>query len=73
MRWAAIRASTRQFEKVKRHFEANPAITGAQLYAFACASAKVAGWKFGGKITGHIVAEFPHARPRLGSAVSNRI
>ena len=52
----------RQFETVKRHFEANPGITGAQLYAFACASAEEAGWKFGGKIAGHIVAEFPHAR-----------
>jgi Xaa-Pro dipeptidase len=52
----------RQFEKVKRHFETNPAITGAELYALACASAEEAGWKFGGKIAGQIVAEFPHAR-----------
>lgn len=52
----------RQFEIVKRHFEADPDITGSELYAFACASAEAAGWKFGGKIAGHIVAEFPHAR-----------
>jgi len=52
----------RQFDAVKRHFEAHPDITGAELYAFACASAEQAGWKFGGKIAGHIVAEFPHAR-----------
>ncbi|WP_158818823.1 M24 family metallopeptidase [Methylocapsa sp. S129] len=52
----------RQFEKVKRHFDTSPGITGAELYAFACASAEEAGWKFGGKIAGHIVAEFPHAR-----------
>ena len=52
----------RQFEAVKRHFEARPDITGADLYAFACSSAEEAGWRFGGKIAGHIVAEFPHAR-----------
>lgn len=52
----------RQFELVKHHFEANPNISGSELYAFACASAERAGWKFGGKIAGHIVAEFPHAR-----------
>ena len=52
----------RQFDIVKRHFEEHPEISGADLYAFACASAKQAGWKFGGKIAGHIVAEFPHAR-----------
>ena len=52
----------RQFDAVKRHFESHPDITGSQLYAFACASAKEAGWKFGGNIAGHIVAEFPHAR-----------
>ncbi|MFC3207622.1 M24 family metallopeptidase [Aquamicrobium soli] len=52
----------RQFDIVKRHFEENPYISGAALYAFACASAEAAGWKFGGKIAGHIVSEFPHAR-----------
>ncbi|CAM5761679.1 hypothetical protein LMIY3S_00219 [Labrys miyagiensis] len=52
----------RQFDRVKRHFKAHPEISGAELYAFACASAENAGWKFGGKIAGHIVAEFPHAR-----------
>lgn len=50
-----------QFDKVKAHFDANPDITGAELYAFACDSAKAAGWRFGGAIAGHIVGEFPHA------------
>ena len=59
---ALCREPPRQFKKVRRHFEANPGVTGADLYAFACASAEQAGWKFGGKIAGHIVAEFPHAR-----------
>lgn len=51
-----------QFEIVKSHFLSEPEITGAALYAFACESAKAAGWRFGGKIAGHIVGEFPHAR-----------
>ena len=59
---ALVRELPIQFDKVKRHFEANPDITGAQLYAFACASAEAAGWRFSGVIAGHIVAEFPHAR-----------
>ena len=32
----------RQLDAVKRHFESHPDITGSQLYAFACASAKEA-------------------------------
>jgi Xaa-Pro dipeptidase len=59
---ALVRELPIQFDKVKAHFEANPAITGADLYAFACQSAEEAGWRFSGKIAGHIVAEFPHAR-----------
>jgi Xaa-Pro aminopeptidase len=49
-----------QFDAVHRHFLANPAITGAELYAFACASAEQAGWRYGGKIAGHIVGEYNH-------------
>lgn len=51
-----------QFEAVRAHFLTNPDITGAELYAFAVASAERAGWRFGGAIAGHIVSEFPHAR-----------
>ncbi len=51
-----------QFEALKRRFKEDHGITGAELYAFACRSAEVAGWTFGGKIAGHIVGEFPHAR-----------
>jgi len=50
-----------QFDKVKAYFDANPAVTGAELYRFACDSAAEAGWRFGGVIAGHIVGEFPHA------------
>jgi Xaa-Pro aminopeptidase len=51
----------RQFDIVKARFDAEPDITGDQLYAFACESAAEAGWRFGGVIAGHIVGEFPHA------------
>ena len=48
--WAAGRA----------HFEADPAITGAQLYAHVVGLAEAAGWEFGGSHSGHLVGEFPH-------------
>lgn len=51
-----------QFAAVCARFRDEPDITGAALYAFACESAAAAGWRFGGRIAGHIVAEFPHAR-----------
>lgn len=51
-----------QFDLITARFRSDPAITGVDLYRFACNSAREAGWTFGGKIAGHIVAEFPHAR-----------
>jgi len=51
----------RMFDLVKAEFDANLDITGAELYAFACAAAERFGWHFGGKIAGHIIGEFPHA------------
>ena len=49
-----------QFEILRAHFLAHPEITGAELYAFACAAAERAGWRYGGKIAGHIVGEYNH-------------
>ncbi len=60
------------FDKAKAHFEANPDITGAELYAFTCALAEDAGWEFGGAIAGHLVGEFPHERAP-GAKVASRI
>ena len=48
------------FRTVKAHFKADPLITGAALYGFACEKAAEAGWSFGGEIAGHLVGEFPH-------------
>ena len=50
------------FQAAKAHFQANPRITGAELYNFACGLARDAGWDFGGEIAGHLVGEFPHER-----------
>jgi Xaa-Pro dipeptidase len=59
---ALVAELPRQFDKLQQHFRANPGITGAALYDFAVTSAQDAGWKFGGRIAGHIVSEFAHAQ-----------
>ena len=51
----------RVFETVQAHYRGNPDMTGADLYAFAQDAAAKAGWRFGGKIAGHLVSEFAHA------------
>jgi Xaa-Pro aminopeptidase len=60
------------FATAKAHYEANPDITGAELYAFACKLAEDAGWEFGGAIAGHLVGEFPHERSP-GTKVASHI
>ena len=45
---ALVAELPRQFDKVQAHYRAHPDITGAALYAFAQASARDAGWSFGG-------------------------
>lgn len=62
----------RLFIDVQRHFHATPDITGAELYAAACAAAEDAGWTFGAKSAGHIVAEFAHGH-LPGNKMWNRI
>jgi Xaa-Pro aminopeptidase len=59
---ALVAELARQFEKLQGHFRKHPHITGAALYDFAVRSAADAGWKFGGKIAGHIISEFAHAQ-----------
>jgi len=53
----------RIWEAGRRHFEANPEITGEQLFDHVVALSQAAGWHFGGVIAGHPVGEFPHERP----------
>jgi Xaa-Pro aminopeptidase len=51
----------RIFERVQAYYHADPGMTGAALYAQAQKEAADSGWRFGGKIAGHIVSEFAHA------------
>jgi len=51
----------RIFAEVQAHYRKNPGMTGAALYALAQDAAAKAGWRFGGKIAGHLVSEFAHA------------
>jgi Xaa-Pro aminopeptidase len=60
------------FSKTKAHFQANPEITGKDLYDVACGLADEAGWQFGGSIAGHMVGEFPHERAP-GAKVASHI
>lgn len=62
----------RVFETVKAYYRANPDVTGAALYAFAQETAAKHGWRFGGKIAGHIISEFAHAQIP-GDKALNRI
>ncbi|RMZ83061.1 hypothetical protein DV738_g1335, partial [Chaetothyriales sp. CBS 135597] len=50
------------WDTVKARFDADPDITGEQLYAAACEESRKAGWEFGGKHSGHLVGNFPHER-----------
>lgn len=59
-RHALVAALPLVFEEIRTHANANPDISGADLYAFACARAKARGYIFGGKIAGHTLGEFPH-------------
>ena len=50
------------FDAVKARFDADPDITGAMLYAAVHEEAERRGWLFGGRIAGHLVGAYPHAR-----------
>jgi Xaa-Pro aminopeptidase len=44
----------------RRYFEADPQISGEQLYAHMTDLAEQGGWEFGGPHSGHLVGQFPH-------------
>lgn len=62
----------RIFEQVQATYHRDPRMSGAALYAYAQKEAAEAGWRFGGKIAGHIVSEFAHAQIP-GDKALNRI
>ncbi len=59
-RRALVAALPEVFEEIRTHANANPDITGADLFSFATNAAQKRGYIFGGKIAGHTVGEFPH-------------
>jgi Xaa-Pro aminopeptidase len=59
---ALCAALSEVFDALKARFEADPDITGETLYAAAHEEAGRCGWRFGGKIAGHLVGEYPYAR-----------
>jgi Xaa-Pro aminopeptidase len=46
----------------KRHFQANPEITGSDLYQYVCDLAAQYGWDYGNGHAGHIIGEFPREK-----------
>ena len=54
------------FEVVRGRYLADPDMTGARLYAIAEEEAAARGWRFGGKIAGHVVGKYPFARSPAG-------
>jgi Xaa-Pro dipeptidase len=61
------------FDAGRAYFEANPQITGAELFGYVVGQAEAAGWAFGGPHSGHLVGEFPHekiAGDKIGSYIA---
>ncbi|MES2290749.1 MAG: M24 family metallopeptidase [Pseudomonadota bacterium] len=54
------------FDAVRARFDANIDMTGAGLFAAAVEEAEARGWRFGGKIAGHLVGRYPFARSPAG-------
>lgn len=54
------------FDAVAARFHADPDMTGAGLFAAAVEEAEARGWRFGGKIAGHLVGRYPFARSPAG-------
>lgn len=50
------------WEAGRSYFDAEPDITGAQLFDHVVSLSRAAGWEFGGAIAGHLVGEFPHEK-----------
>lgn len=63
----------RLFGVAQAHYRASPAITGAELYAFAQDKAAEAGWLFGGAIAGHIIKGEFSMPPPPGDPARNYI
>lgn len=54
------------FEAVRARYLVDDGMTGAGLYAVAIEESEKRGWRFGGRIAGHLVGKFPYARSPAG-------
>ncbi len=54
------------FDAVRARWLADAAMTGEQLYAVAIEESEARGWRFGGRIAGHLVGLYPFARSPAG-------
>ncbi len=50
------------FAAGKRYFNEHPAITGSELFHYACDLSARYGWEFGGPMAGHLIGNVPHER-----------
>jgi Xaa-Pro aminopeptidase len=50
----------RVFEAGRAYFDADPTITGEQLFGHVLQLTAAAGWEYGGEMAGHLLGEFPH-------------
>ncbi|KAI1261872.1 peptidase M24 [Xylariaceae sp. FL1019] len=50
------------WKHVKAQFDADPNMTGEELYNISCRAAKAEGYEYGGPLAGHLVGDFPHER-----------
>ncbi|KAG6035072.1 hypothetical protein E4U41_006250 [Claviceps citrina] len=50
------------WRRVKAAYDADPDMSGEDLYEIAVRAAEADGWRFGAPIAGHIVGSFPHER-----------
>ncbi|XDD52158.1 M24 family metallopeptidase [Leptospira sp. WS92.C1] len=48
------------WHQCKNMYVENQSISGAEFYAYACASAQNLGWAFGSEIAGHLIDQFSH-------------
>jgi Xaa-Pro aminopeptidase len=55
-------ALPRVWQAGRDYFEANPNVTGAELYEHCVQLAHAEGFEFGSPIAGHLLGEFPHKK-----------
>lgn len=53
--------------EVKKWFDQQTHVTGAELYKHVAEVSRKYGWDFGGEIAGHLIGHFPHERLEKGN------